>query len=140
MNFNFEPLKSGKPHGSWNVVSPFYRTNYLVCSTKKKEVRFHWEKTYGICHHIQILKKLFLLTYPTLYRNFINSNLSQKFAYKFKFNLLVLCSKNNLNFGEPSNKGKGMSCLNCVYFVFKFKIYIVQLFVLSRSQFKLKKI
>ena len=55
------------------------------------------------------------LKHENLNKNFIHSNLSNKICLQVQVQFIGALLKNNLNFGEPSNMGKGMSCLNCVY-------------------------
>ena len=118
--FKFEPLKSGKPHGSQKMC--FIRTNYLVCSLKK-EGRIHREKTSSYLKHLNMqtiktipFKHIPILYNLNLYTNFIHSNLSHKICLQVQVQFIGALLKNNLNFGEPSTMGTGMSCLNFVLF------------------------
>ncbi len=68
--------------------------------------------------HIPILYNL------NLYTNFIHSNLSHKICLQVQVQFIGALLKNNLNFGEPSTMGTGMSCLNFVLFFVSSSIQI----------------
>ncbi len=76
------------------------------------------------------------LKHENLNKNFIHSNLSNKICLQVQVQFIGALLKNNLNFGEPSITGKGMSCLNFVLFFVSPSIQIQSIYCAIVCSFK----